>query len=499
MATIQGLLILSARECGCGRTSQGWLYSGMAFRMMRDLGMHIDSNKLRYLSRQFSDEELALRQQVFWSCFTWDKTMSLCLGRAPIIHETIAVPSKNTLIDGQDADEELWMPVLGQDHETMTAFTEQKSLGSARFTAYCELCTIVDDVLDGLYCRPHQSEQGHLLAFLDQMLEKLQSWSAALSDELFITTRDQLVLCPPIHILLLNLTYHATMILLCRPYRKTSPRAKDLCTQAARMVDSLFTLHVRRFGFRFITYLQTYTMFVACTINVLDLKESNKQGDIRGDIAKSQSMALKQEASARLNFGLEVLRQAGATPSAAKCAAVIVQLLRQRSDKGISSPLSSGGQNNKNRQSVAHPRSGQQPGSISIGPGALWKTRAARLRESGLNIQQEASLPVLSKPVDAEHSSHFRQYPSNSEQLQGFDQIMEANVSPAASVGLPYQFDLAESIVPNPQDTGPAGGLYPQSSGSTGVEIPMRWLPENIEDDGSWMLMTDFGNGFLEM
>lgn len=465
--------------------------------------MHIDSNKLRYLSRQFSDEELALRQQVFWSCFTWDKTMSLCLGRAPTIHETIAIPSKDSLIDGREADEELWIPVLGQDQETMTAFTEQKSLGSARFTAYCALCTIIDDVLDGLYCRPHQSEQGHLLAFLDRMLERLQSWSAALSDGLFITTQDQLVLCPPIHILLLNLTYHATMILLCRPYRKTSIRAKELCTQAARMVDSLFTLHVRRFGFRFITYLQTYTMFVACTINVLDLKENetNNQGDIHGDAARSQTFSLRQEASARLNFGLEVLRQAGATPSAAKCAAVIVQLLRQKSDKTVVSPLSAGGQNNNNHQSVAPPRSnsGGQLSSNPTGPGTVWKNRAARFRQTGLNVLYEAGLPLLPTPVDADDNSHFRPHPSTSQTLQGFDQPMEANMSPTASAGLPYQFDLGANFVPDPQNRGPGVGTQAPSSGNRGIETPMRWLPENIEDDGSWMLMTDFGNGFLEL
>ncbi|KAF3064987.1 hypothetical protein GL218_02080 [Daldinia childiae] len=73
--TIQGLLILSARECACGRVSQGWLYSGTAFRMMRDLGIDVSPKKLGHLAKQFTDEELAVRKQVFWSCYTWDKTM----------------------------------------------------------------------------------------------------------------------------------------------------------------------------------------------------------------------------------------------------------------------------------------------------------------------------------------------------------------------------------------------------------------------------------------
>ncbi|MDI1489551.1 MAG: hypothetical protein OHK93_000748 [Ramalina farinacea] len=108
--TIQGLLIYSARECACGRTSQGWLYTGMAFSMMRDMGIHIHLKKLLHLGGRYSAAELALRQQIFWSCYTWDKTMSLCLGRAPAMHDFIAHPSTDFLLDGDEADTDVWKP-----------------------------------------------------------------------------------------------------------------------------------------------------------------------------------------------------------------------------------------------------------------------------------------------------------------------------------------------------------------------------------------------------
>ncbi|KAJ9605150.1 hypothetical protein H2200_010540 [Cladophialophora chaetospira] len=496
--TLQGLLILSARECACGRTSQGWLYSGMAFRMMRELGIHIDSKKMSYLTRQYSEEELAMRQQVFWSCFTWDKTMSLCLGRAPIIHDMIDFPSADTLIDGRETDEESWRPVLGQEQESIAAFIEQKSLGGARFAAYCKLCAIIDGVLDGLYCRPHQSKRDRLLAFLENTIRKLEDWSANLPEGLFISAEGKVVLCPPIHILLLNLTYHATMILLCRPYRKLSTKAQDLCTKAAQMIDSLFTLHVRRFGYRFITYLQTYTMFVACTINVLDLKEneSSDQGGGGSVAARARRLTLAQEASVRLNFGLEILRQAGATPSAARCAAVIVQLLRQWSDKRDRRSRSQ----NSLDHGVSSLTPGRQPSSYVTMPGASPQQQAAPPVQPIESLAFDASLPsdALSPSASGLANSAFstdRPLPT-AQHSQGLGQTL----SPGVPNGMAFRYDDSMGL----QSFGSSGSPYVDPNianfgNHLGIETPMRWLPDNIEDDGSWMLMTDFGNGYLEV
>lgn len=39
--TIQGLLVLAGRQCAVGKPSEGWLYTGMATRMLSDLGLHL--------------------------------------------------------------------------------------------------------------------------------------------------------------------------------------------------------------------------------------------------------------------------------------------------------------------------------------------------------------------------------------------------------------------------------------------------------------------------
>lgn len=309
--TIQGLLIFSARECACGRTSQGWLYSGMAFRMMRDMGIHIPPRKLSHLGGHFSPAELALRQQVFWSCYTWDKTMSLCLGRAPAMHDIIPPPTNDILLDGEEAENEAWRPRFATLSALEVGVT-QKARSNSRFVAYCQLCVIIDEVLATLYSKPH-SAQNHLQGFLDRSIEKLESWARGLSTNLYVREDSLSVSCPPLHILLLNLLYHATIILLCRPYRSKQQRARKIATTAAEMIDRLFMLHIRRFGFRVITYLESYTMFVASTINILDLKEGVDE----------------EGAGARLALSLEILRNATSTPSNARCVEIIEQLLRQ--------------------------------------------------------------------------------------------------------------------------------------------------------------------------
>lgn len=90
--TIQTLLLLSARECGQGNRTQAWLYSGMAFRLLDDLGISIDSRKYSG-SAQLNDEDIEIRNRLFWSCYFWDKMISLYFGRAPIMqHSRVSPP-----------------------------------------------------------------------------------------------------------------------------------------------------------------------------------------------------------------------------------------------------------------------------------------------------------------------------------------------------------------------------------------------------------------------
>jgi hypothetical protein len=71
----------------------GWLYSGMAFRMAFDMGIHLPSDKLQAFVKSLSAEDIEIRKRLFWSCYTWDKTISIYLGRMPnFLPDTDGVP-----------------------------------------------------------------------------------------------------------------------------------------------------------------------------------------------------------------------------------------------------------------------------------------------------------------------------------------------------------------------------------------------------------------------
>jgi len=72
ITTVQALLQLSARDLAYGQISQAWLYSGMAFRMVSDLGLHHSSGNIQSLGH-LTAEDLEIRRRLFWSCYFWDK------------------------------------------------------------------------------------------------------------------------------------------------------------------------------------------------------------------------------------------------------------------------------------------------------------------------------------------------------------------------------------------------------------------------------------------
>lgn len=69
ITTIQALLVMTNSLFALGdERSAAWLYAGLAFRMIIDLGMHVDAPGLG-ITRKFSDEDLEIRRRVFWGAF----------------------------------------------------------------------------------------------------------------------------------------------------------------------------------------------------------------------------------------------------------------------------------------------------------------------------------------------------------------------------------------------------------------------------------------------
>ncbi|GAP88259.2 putative nitrogen assimilation transcription factor nirA [Rosellinia necatrix] len=374
IAAIQGLLIFSARECVCGRTSQGWLYSGMAFRMARDMGLHVAPSKLG--------------------------------------------------------------PLL---------------------IAYCKLCIVIHEVLDRIYTSPQPAEKDRPSApYLDHTLAKLDQWSARFANDLLVREDSKVMNCPPLHMLVLNLVYQAVVILLCRPYRAVSATARGRCTRAAQMTDTLFMLHIRRFGFKHITWQHSYAVFVACTINVMDMSERKPGG---ADAGADPDLA--QAARARLDFGLEVLRQGvNSTPSARRCALVIGQLMQNRNEMG---PMAQ----RVSERKKPSPPPGEEHRDRTIGASALHSQPAALLPITGecppTMRPGETGENLANMPTDAEAEWISLEWTANSI----------------------YAGEASRLIQSRDLDNGEAADVDMSASMA---HPPFRWLSDNIWHDGSWML-----------
>jgi hypothetical protein len=72
ITTIQAMLVMTNSLFALGdERSAAWTYAGIAFRMLIDLGAHLDGSNSR-----LSDEELEIRRRVFWGAFGESSSLS---------------------------------------------------------------------------------------------------------------------------------------------------------------------------------------------------------------------------------------------------------------------------------------------------------------------------------------------------------------------------------------------------------------------------------------
>lgn len=255
--TVQALLQFSAREIGRGSLSRGWLYSGMAFRMAVDMGI---------FSRApiGSDwEKQKVREQLAWSCYLWDKAISLYLGRAPVLPNppSFDPPRLDELAENDD-----WTPHFDKGNRQKLPKSIKSHIMSC-FANFCKLSIIVSDVLLTMYSNKIPSEP---LPFVQETKQRLERWRLGTPTHLLV--QRSATISPPPNILTQNLLYHATIILLHRPFNK-STYCRSICRDAAESVEHILLLYESTFGFSFVTYMQSYCAYIAATVAVMDLHD----------------------------------------------------------------------------------------------------------------------------------------------------------------------------------------------------------------------------------
>ena len=352
--TIQALLQQSAREIVFGRSSQAWLYSGMAFRMAFDMGIHLPSDKLQMFVKSLSPEDIEIRKRLFWSCYTWDKIISLYLGRMPAFTPSTADVPLTFMDDYSDSD--LWAPYYGETPgPDVPAVNYPPCPGYvvSCFTHLCKLCMILNDLLKGIYsptspntdsqtsdAQSRNNEARSSESSFIVISRSLQAFWNELPQHLLINPSQNLILAPPVHIVSLNLTYHTTLILLHRPLvlsssslqHQAAQKSYATCIAATASIHDLLVLQANTFGLKHVSYLNAYAAYIAATIAVLRFEREHKSGD---DHTLSTS-------NMGLNFLLEVLQcTATAMPALDRSVGIIKKRMKAVLDRHAQSQLNS--------------------------------------------------------------------------------------------------------------------------------------------------------------
>ncbi|KUJ11035.1 C6 transcription factor [Mollisia scopiformis] len=273
--TVQTLLLLSAQECSAGNRTQAWLYSGMAFRLIEDMGICIDGQKYAG-SVRLSDEDIEIRHRLFWSCFFWDKIISLYLGRSPTLQHSSISPPQIMLDDS--AETELWTP-HGIVYPDNVEYPPTQAHSISCFTRMCRLSEIFNRILINMYDPLGRNTEADIRDCVLKEGENLKVWWNDLPNFLQIEAKALPPHCPPSHIVTLNCLYHTFKILLYRPMlshrsKQQAPDPNHLveCVSSATTIIAIFDLFSRTFGYGYCILSLSYSVYTAASMFLLQIQ-----------------------------------------------------------------------------------------------------------------------------------------------------------------------------------------------------------------------------------
>lgn len=182
MPTVVALLICGACLVPYGKHNAGWVYSGMAYRMMVDLGYHLNIPKTPEEGAKFglSATDIEIRRRVYWGAYVSDKYQSLFLGRPPTVRES----DSNTPQEYLDSIDEMaqWTPYIDPEAQPPTlgspAYRPRPCYALSTFQSLLRLSMIAAQVIDNLYSvKSATTPQSILLQKKRELTAQLTHWN----------------------------------------------------------------------------------------------------------------------------------------------------------------------------------------------------------------------------------------------------------------------------------------------------------------------------------
>ncbi|KAH7010186.1 fungal-specific transcription factor domain-containing protein [Ilyonectria destructans] len=269
LTILQSLIVLGYLEVGQGRSSKGWLFCGMAFRLTHEMGLHLDPTRWSNSKSESSVDREVLRR-VYWAAFIADKQLSLFFGRPPALypHESDV---QNTIRIPYPPEWERLLDLYIAKDTSSTAFEDGIStIGS--FVHQLELAKIFHTmIVDVFQNRLRQHDAAAAAATALKVHTSLVRWLAMLPQKLHWNqwTVDQV---PP-YVLHLHMLFHTGMIILHRPPRQhlddemvASSEDVEVCYQSLSAIMRLLSSYGRYYRFEVLPLDFVHTLSAAADV-----------------------------------------------------------------------------------------------------------------------------------------------------------------------------------------------------------------------------------------
>ncbi|EJP65812.1 fungal specific transcription factor [Beauveria bassiana ARSEF 2860] len=298
---VQTLLLLSSEECAFGNTIQAWTYSGLAFRLMDQIGVCFDGQRYPG-SVPLNEEDIEIRRRIFWSSYFWDKMLSLYMGRMPTLHLTPASPP--LVMYDDSAENEPWQP-FGMPPDGRTWNYPASTAHSATcFIAMIRLSLIFNEILLHMYDPVIPNTETEMLECLAIQGPALDKWWDDFPPYLKMDAANLPAIGPPTHLFTSNCIFHTYKILLYRPML-TRQYVTDFdgqlpwntylinCVTSATATIAIFDLFARTYSIKYCALSISYSMYIAASVFLLQV----------------QAMPSDSQAMRRLDYCLHMLHR----------------------------------------------------------------------------------------------------------------------------------------------------------------------------------------------
>lgn len=327
IATAQALVILSSHEAAHTRESRGWIYMGMAVRIITDLGLHLDLEKdYSQLESQSEDnfENMRItRRNVFWTIKSTDTLWSAYSGRPSTMKNMVSnqkQPLPSHTYEWQHYVDEHTKLLFPPDFDRRAAAYVHIHLAA--------LMLILAKVSEVLYSGV-PDVMSDVQSFVDVADADFQNWYDTLPSAMRLDLSKSFIVQS---VMELHLIYHESIILLHRPLitpvesesargitsdHQTAAHSLKKCVDSAHQICDIMFYYRDKYGLKRLHHQMVHAAMTAALIHAYTLCST---------AASSEDY---KKASAAFLTCIQALGEMGQTFKSASRALDVVTSLRQ--------------------------------------------------------------------------------------------------------------------------------------------------------------------------